>query len=73
MSDPTEKPDTIEQQVADGRHQCEPDDSWPEYDARGIYLCRVCEVCEKAKLRGYRPDVLTDPQYWHDEPLDEDY
>jgi len=43
-----------------------------QYDARGIYLCATCPKCEKEKLGHYRPDVLTDPDYWHDEPLDED-
>ncbi len=49
------------------------DDGWPEYDARGIYLCRVCSKCKSERLRGYRTDVLTDPNYWHDEPISEDH
>jgi len=40
------------------------------YDARGIPLGYMCSKCEKKKLSGYRPDVLTDPNYWHDEPID---
>lgn len=32
---------------------------WPEYDAQGIYLCRVCEDCEEVKLSCYRPEILT--------------
>ena len=49
-------------------------ESWPEYDARGIYLCRVCEVCQEEKLAGYRPEVLTDGDYEADEPIEpEDY
>ena len=49
-------------------------DSWQEYDARGIYLCRVCDECAEARLSGYRPDVRTDPGYWADEPIEaEDY
>jgi len=47
-------------------------ESWWEYDARGIPLCRVCERCRTEKLSHYRPDVLTDPSYWHDEPIDEE-
>lgn len=43
-----------------------------EYDARGIFLTYVCEKCRKEKLSHFRPDVLTDPNYWHDEPIDED-
>jgi len=51
------------------------DGSWLEHDARGIPLCRVCEKCKATKLAKYRPDVLTDKEYWHDEPLghEEDY
>ena len=40
-------------------------------DARGIYLCRACHKCEKRKLSGYRPEVLKNPNYSHDEPIDE--
>lgn len=41
-------------------------------DARGIYVCRVCDKCREVKLRGYRPEVLTDPNYLADEPIEED-
>lgn len=44
--------------------------TWPESDARGIYLCRVCEDCEKEKLAGYRFDVLTNSQYEADEAIE---
>ena len=40
-------------------HDCSPEDSWAEYDAQGIYLTRVCDVCRKAKLSKYRPEILT--------------
>jgi len=53
-------------------HQCDKNESWWEYDARGLPLARVCDTCRAAKLAMYRPDVLTDPGYWHDEPIDED-
>lgn len=53
-------------------HQCERSESWLEYDARGIYLCRVCELCIDAKLAGYRYEVLDNPNYSHDELIDED-
>ena len=43
-----------------------------EYDARGIFLTYVCDDCRSAKLSRYRPDVLSDPDYWHDEPIDDD-
>ncbi len=48
------------------------DESWPEYDARGIYLFKVCQRCARHKLATIRPDVLADPQYEADEPIDED-
>jgi hypothetical protein len=40
------------------------------FDARGIFLTYVCEQCEKEKLSHYRPEVLTNPNYSHDEPID---
>ena len=43
-----------------------------QYDARNIFLCYSCEKCEVEKFARYRPEVLTDPNYWHDEPIDED-
>lgn len=45
-------------------------DSWWEHDARGIPLARVCEKCVEQKLKKYRPDVLTDSNYWADEPIE---
>lgn len=54
-------------------HVCDRNDSWPVYDAQGIYLCRVCRVCEKAKLAGYRPKILEGyDQSDVDEPINED-
>ncbi len=41
------------------------------HDARGIYVCRVCDKCEREKLSGYRRDIFTDVDYWHDEPIDD--
>jgi antirestriction protein ArdC len=32
----------------------------------------TCDDCHDRKMAGYRPDVLTDPSYWTDEPIDED-
>ena len=46
--------------------------SYPHGDARGIFLCYACVDCRKERLARYRPDVLTDPNYWHDEPIEED-
>lgn len=48
--------------------------SWWENDARGIPIARVCDHCRDRKLAGYRPEVLTDPSYEADEPIEpEDY
>jgi hypothetical protein len=48
------------------------DGSWWEYDARGIELCRVCSKCRSVKLAQYRTEVLSDPNYIADEPIEED-
>jgi hypothetical protein len=40
------------------------------HDARGIFLCYACAECEQEKLSHYRSDVLTDPDYWADEPIE---
>ncbi len=48
------------------------DGSWWAKDARGIELCRVCEKCEDEKLSHYRPDVLTNPNYEANEPIEPD-
>lgn len=34
-------------------------ESWWEHDAQGIPLCRVCSRCEKHRLSGYRPEILS--------------
>lgn len=44
--------------------------SWWESDARGIPLARVCVECKKDKLSKYRPEVLTNSQYYTDEPIE---
>jgi len=43
-----------------------------QFDARGIELCRTCDKCHDEKMKQYRPDVLGDPNYWSDEPIDAD-
>lgn len=48
------------------------ENSWWEYDARGIPLAKVCARCVKRVLAQYRPEVLTDPNYACDEAIDED-
>ena len=46
------------------------EETWWEFDARGIPLCKVCDNCQDERLAGYRPDVLEDPSYWADEPIE---
>lgn len=41
-------------------------------DARGIELCRTCDKCHAEKMTRYRPDVLTDPNYPAEEPIEEE-
>lgn len=45
------------------------DSAW-QYDARGIELCRTCPKCHREKMRRYRPDVLSDPSYAAEEPIE---
>lgn len=55
------------------RHDCKAagEHSWWEYDAQGIPLCRVCDVCRQAKLARYRPEILTGyTQADVDEPIE---
>ena len=33
--------------------------AWDVYDAQGIFLTRVCDVCEQEKLAIYRPEILS--------------
>jgi hypothetical protein len=47
-------------------------DTWAEYDARGLYLEKVCDLCVKYKLSKYRPEVLTDGNYESHEPIEPD-
>lgn len=44
----------------------------PHHDARNIFLCYACERCWSKKLAGYRPDVLTNPNYEADDLGDDD-
>lgn len=39
-------------------------------DARGIPLCRTCDKCHNERMAGYRPEVLTNPRYQADEPIE---
>lgn len=50
------------------------DDLEDHCDARGIYITRCCAECWKEVRKGYRPEVLEDPGYECDEPIEpEDY
>ena len=42
------------------------------HDARRIFLFYVCNKCEREKMRGIRPEVMTDPNYAADEDIDGD-
>jgi hypothetical protein len=44
----------------------------PRNDARGIYLTTCCDRCLAARMAQFRPEVLTDPNYETDEPIEED-
>lgn len=54
-------------------HYCERDEGWMEYDARGIPLTFVCDKCVDAKLSQYRREVLSNPEYDSDEPIEPEY
>lgn len=41
-------------------------------DARGIFLTFACDHCWPEKSQQWRPEVLTDPNYDHDEPIDDE-
>lgn len=47
------------------------DGSWWEYDADGIPLCRVCDICRAEKMARYRPDIQTRSSRHYGETVDE--
>lgn len=51
-------------------HRCDRNEKWAEHDARGIFLTYVCPECVNEKLSKYRPEVLTNPSYTADEPIE---
>jgi len=53
-------------------HICHRGERRQLFDARGIFCCYVCDTCEERKRRVYRMEIFTDPNYSHDEPIDED-
>jgi hypothetical protein len=40
------------------------------HDARGIFCTYVCDRCEAARRREFRADVMSDPNYPADEPIE---
>ena len=42
------------------------------YDAHGIYIAKMCDRCERDRLKAYRPEVLTDRNYECCEDVDND-
>lgn len=46
--------------------------SWWQLDAKGIPLVRVCNKCKERRLKQYRPEVIYDPNYSHEEPMDDE-
>lgn len=46
------------------------DNTWWLNDARGIPCARVCIKCLDYVSARYRPEVMTDPNYEADEPID---
>lgn len=49
-------------------------DSWWEYDAQRIPLCRVCDACQEDRLAGYRPEILSGyGQSDVDEPIEDEF
>ena len=45
-------------------------EKYPLEDARGIHCCYVCEDCEKEKRSKYRVEVMEEPDYYADEPIE---
>jgi len=55
------------------RYHSKGDGSWWEYDARDIPLKRVCAKCRKEKLSEFRREVLYNPNYEAEEPIEAEY
>lgn len=53
-------------------HLCDRGQRRALHDARGIFCCYVCDLCEGEKRRRYRADVFTDPNYETSEEIDEE-
>lgn len=61
--------DQVREEIASGEHVHE-GGGWWEYDARGIELAKVCEVCVKVVLAKYTRDCRTNPGYDVDEAIE---
>ena len=46
--------------------------SWQLYDARGIYVARVCASCIRIVKSKYRPEIFLDPDYKTNEKIEEE-
>lgn len=53
-------------------HTCASNARRPLTDARGIFCCFACEICEGRKRERYRMDVFTDANYDASEPIKAD-
>ena len=42
------------------------------FDARGIYVARVCDECEPKVRKKYRTEIFTNPNYYAEEPIDDE-
>lgn len=42
------------------------------YDARGIFIIRVCKKCKKEKLSGFRPEIFENNSYTVNEQINSD-
>ena len=45
----------------------------PISDARGIFVTYVCDKCRADKLKGYRQEIFTNPNYECDEDIDPEH
>lgn len=44
------------------------------YDARGLFVARVCDDCREDRLKGYRPEIFEDRNYdTYGDYVEEDY
>lgn len=43
------------------------------FDARGIFVARVCAACKKRKLSEYRPEIFEDVNYEVNEQTDSNW